>query len=46
MLAIVPTNFNYILAVQKYCEKISIYLCTFGKFISNVSSNAIIQQQQ
>ena len=41
MLASVPKHFNYILTVKNYCEKINIYFCTFGKFISNVSNNAI-----
>ena len=43
MLAIVPTHFNYILTVEKYCEKIIIYFWTFGKFTGNVSNNAISQ---
>jgi hypothetical protein len=46
MLASVSTNFNYILNVLKYCEKIIIYFWTFSKFIGNVSNNAIAQQQQ
>jgi hypothetical protein len=49
MLASEPKHLNYIVIVKKYCEKISnssIYLCTFGKFIDNVSSDADPQQQQ
>ena len=45
MLATVPTHFNYILTVEKYCEKISIYFWTFNEFIGNVISDANIQQQ-
>ena len=46
MLVNVSTNFNYILTVLKWCEKINIYFWTFGKFIGNVSNNAISEPEQ
>ena len=44
MLASKLTNFNYILTVENYCEKIIIYFWTFGKFISNVAVMLFLNQ--